>query len=136
MQRHYAVVLFHIVLLLLSGLLLRYSVTPDGSVTHKALAGFFIGTYSMFGKEIAKLFIVSGIRRAWPVFDVNKWSNRTVIATLIILALAGAVAWAVSWEGSTGIWFGLAVFAAALLSDAGVAPLVAEFYPAPKASGA
>ena len=83
----------------------------------------------MFGKEIANLGLVSFWRKSLPVIDNNKWVNRLVLFTLVILAIAGIIAWAVSWEGSTGIWFGVAVFIAALLSDAGFAPLVSEFYP-------
>lgn len=136
MKTHYAFTLAQVVLLLISGLLLSYVITADGSAIHKALAGFFVGTYSMLAKEIVKLGIASFLRRSWPIFDSNKWSNLIIILTLVILCLAGGIAWVVSWEGSTGIWFGIAVFFAALLSDAGAAPLFNEFYPTGTASGA
>lgn len=129
MKKSHWVVLTHFLLMIACGLLLEYFVKADGSVIHKLLAGFFIGTYAIFGKEIAKLILACVIKRKFPVFDKSPWSNAFILAALAVLALAGLLAWMVSWEGSTGVYFGLAVFIAALLSDEGLVPLFAEFVP-------
>ncbi len=129
MKKSYWFVLAHVALILICGLILEFFVKADGSVIHKLLAGFFIGTYAMFGKEIAKLGLACAIKRRLPVFDSNPWTNGFTLGALVILALAGLFAWVVSWEGSTGVYFGLAVFLAALFSDEGLVPLFAEFVP-------
>ena len=129
MKSTYWIVLAHLVLLATCGLLLEFFIQADGSIIHKLLAGFFVGTYAMFGKEIAKLGLACIGARGLPQFDKNKWSNGFTIVSLFVMALVGLLAWMVSWEGTTGIPFGLAVFAAALTSDEGLAPLFEEFSP-------
>lgn len=129
MKKSYWFVLGHVSLIVLLGLILEFFVKADGSVVHKLLTGFFIGTYAMFGKEIAKLGLACFRKHRLPVFDSNPWTNSFIFIALLILALAGLLAWVVSWEGSTGVYFGLAVFLAALLSDGGLVPLFAEFLP-------
>ncbi len=129
MKKSYWFAVAHVALLIICGLLLEFAVKADGSAIQKLLAGFFIGTYAVFGKEIAKLILACAIKRKIPVLDKSAWSNSFTLCALALLAIAGLLAWAVSWEGSTGVYFGFAVFIAALLSDEGFVPLFAEFVP-------
>ncbi|GJI95065.1 hypothetical protein RugamoR57_17830 [Duganella caerulea] len=129
MKRAYWFVIIHMTLVLLCIGLLNSVIAANGSPLHKFLAGFFIGTYALFGKETARLLITCLRKKKFPVFDSSAWVNGFTLVALVVLAMAGLIAWFVSWEGSTGLYFGLAVFSAALLSDEGLSPLVAEYSP-------
>lgn len=129
MKKAYWFVLAHLALVFLCGVLLKSFVTADGSAMYKLLAGYFIGTYAMFGKEIAKLGINCARKCTLPKFDKNPWANGVTLVGLILIGATGLFAWFVSWEGSTGVYFGFAVFLAALMSDEGLVPLFQEYSP-------
>jgi len=129
MKREYKVLVLHLTLLIVAASLLSYFVKPDHGNLHMSLAGFFIGTYAMFGKEVAKIGIGSLLARKVPRFDVDWKANAMIIVALFVLSLAGLLAWIVSWEATTGVRFGFAVFISALLSDYGLSPFFAEYIP-------
>ena len=127
MKRAASITAIHLALLVLAAILLNNFVKPDHGTAHKVLAGFFIGTYALFGKAIANIAISSVRFKGLPQFDNGKKANAVLMIVLSVIALAGLFAWIVSWEGSTGVKFGFAAFAAALLSDYGITPFFKQF---------
>lgn len=130
MNRVYIYSCAHMLGIVMVGLVMQFLVKENDSNLSRFLAGFMVGSYALFGKAIAKLGFRCLLKRCVPVFDKSNFVNWLTIITLVIVGCGGGLfAWYVSWEGHTTIYFGMAVFLAAILADLGFEPLFQEFSP-------
>lgn len=101
----------------------------DGPIWQRLARGFLIGSYVAFGKELAKLASCCAIRKQMPVFSQSPDVNRFIVGGFIVLAILAVVAWEHTWEGPTGVCFGIGVFLAVSLTDYGFAKVLLRYCP-------
>ena len=119
------------VVLAIIGFLLATVIPPSMTIPFKLGAGFFLGTYAVFGKEVFKTLLALGRARRLDRIDSNRWSRPITLVVLALLVIAGIFSWMVGWEGSTGVPYGLGVFVGAVAFDYGIGKLLVTEYAIP-----
>jgi hypothetical protein len=56
--------------------------------------------------------------------DKNKWTRPFSIFLIIFIMLIGALSWYVSWEGKTGLYYGIGVFLGGMLMEGGAGSII------------
>lgn len=123
----------NLLLLILVAALLKDTIRPIDSFLYKLGAGFVMGTYGAFGKEVAKKLIVLIRAKRLDVIDSNIWTRPVTLLGLVLLMVAGVISWLVGWEGQTGSFYGFGVLLGILLFDFGIGKTIAAEYAIPEA---
>lgn len=91
---------------------------------YKIVAGFLLGTVGAFSYATMLSLFASVKSSGWNGVDRNTWMRPFSVVFYIIIAMFGLIAWVVSWEGKTGIPYGLGVLVGASLMEAGTGSII------------
>ena len=92
----------------------------------RAAAGFVIGTMSSFAFATLVSLVKRCLKGRRSSEKEGFWQRACTWFFYLFVLISGGIGWYVSWEGVTGVWYGLGFFVAALLVTYGVGSILTE----------
>lgn len=118
----------NILVLVIIAALLKDVIRPVTGLWYKLGAGFVLGTYGAFGKELTKVVVKLAWSRRLDILDKNRWTRPFTLFSVLLLIIGGIFSWAVGWEGNTNIFYGFGVLVGMTAFDFGIARVIAIEY--------
>jgi hypothetical protein len=85
----------------------------------KSVAGYLLGTIGAFSYATISRLCHDIKKDGAAAIDENVWTRPFSILFYLLIAVFGLIAWITSWEGKTGIAYGVGVLIGATLMEAG-----------------
>ncbi len=91
----------------------------------KVIDGFILGSVGTFGFAVTvHIFRAVRDRKLLSAIDENKWMRPFSFFLIILIMIMGALSWYVSWEGKTGLYYGIGVFLGGALMEGGAGSII------------
>ena len=91
----------------------------------KLVAGFILGSYGAVGYAMTvRLVKAARAGELLNTIDTTKWMRPFSLFVIVFLIIFGLLAWYVSWEGKTGMFYGLGVAIGGALAEGGVGSIL------------
>lgn len=91
----------------------------------KIVAGFILGTIGTFGYAVSVHIVRAATSgNLLASIDENKWTRPFSVLLFVFILLMGLLSWYVSWEGKTGIYYGIGVLFGGCLMESGAGSII------------